>query len=178
MSLRPDSLAQILSYSNAYPGCTTCVFDDGGIITSSLIERLGGSGRVICVFPGQDPPHAQLVNKFNFGVREQSVLEYASAYEIFGDERGGKDISEEEKVKIREQVRQQFVKGRQFAVDANSNANSLCSSLVVGLACAPDGPHGAAPHGGLRDGRCQVRLSRETRREVHPQALQAGEGRG
>ena len=104
MSLRPDSLAQILSYSNAYPGCRACVFDSGGIVAASLIERLGGSGEVICCFAGQDPPHAEIIGKFNFGPREMNVLSYASAFEVFGEvEDGMADASEVEKVKIRDQ---------------------------------------------------------------------------
>ena len=63
MSLRPDSLAQILSYCNAYPGCRACVFDTGGIVTASLVERLGGVGEVICMYAGQDPPHTEVMSK-------------------------------------------------------------------------------------------------------------------
>lgn len=42
-ALRPDSLAQLLSYGNVYSGGTVLVLDSyAGLIVGAVLERLGG----------------------------------------------------------------------------------------------------------------------------------------
>ncbi|GMI48758.1 hypothetical protein TrCOL_g11156 [Triparma columacea] len=83
MCLRPDSLAQILSYSNVYAGATVMTFDTIGIPTASIVERMGGKGRILAVHTSQDPPHKQMFERFNFDFRHQAVLKFVSGYELF-----------------------------------------------------------------------------------------------
>lgn len=83
MCLRPDSLAQILSYSNVYSGSTVLTFDTIGIPTAAIVERMQGMGRILCVHATQDPPHRQILERFNFDFKQQSVLKYVSAHELF-----------------------------------------------------------------------------------------------
>ena len=45
MCLRPDSLAQVLSYANVYAGSKVMTFDDVGIPTAAIVERMNGMGR-------------------------------------------------------------------------------------------------------------------------------------
>ncbi|XP_047736848.1 tRNA (adenine(58)-N(1))-methyltransferase non-catalytic subunit TRM6 [Hyalella azteca] len=53
--LRPDSLYQLLSYSNVYPGSRVAVYDSGtqGLVTAALLHRLGAAGRLVHVYAGE-----------------------------------------------------------------------------------------------------------------------------
>jgi tRNA (adenine-N(1)-)-methyltransferase non-catalytic subunit len=97
MNLRSDSLAQIVSYSNIYAGSQPLVFDTIGIVVGSLIERMGGYGRLLSIYTGQDPPHKELLSRFNFSKSELDVLKNVSSYEIFGE---GADRRAEKKRKL------------------------------------------------------------------------------
>jgi Gcd10p family len=42
--IRPDTLAQLLSHSNVFPGSRVIVADStAGLVTAGILERLGGS---------------------------------------------------------------------------------------------------------------------------------------
>ena len=83
MCLRPDSLAQVLSYGNIYAGSSVMTFDTIGIPTAAIVERMGGMGRVLAVHTTQDPPHKQMFERFNFDFKQRSVLKFVSGYELF-----------------------------------------------------------------------------------------------
>ncbi|GMH87389.1 hypothetical protein TL16_g10843 [Triparma laevis f. inornata] len=107
MSLRPDSLAQILSYANVYAGAQVLTFDTISVVTASLVERMGGYGRILNVFSSQDPPHKEVLSKFNFDYKRLDVLKFVSAYEIFGEGAGREvkdlDACDDEKQKLKGQ---------------------------------------------------------------------------
>ena len=100
MSLRPDSLAQIISYANVYAGAQVLTFDTISVVTASLVERMGGYGRILSVHSSQDPPHKEVLSKFNFDYKTLDVLKFVSAFEIFdpkSKEDKDKDACDDEK---------------------------------------------------------------------------------
>jgi tRNA (adenine-N(1)-)-methyltransferase non-catalytic subunit len=84
MSLREDSLAQILSYANIYAGSQALIFDTLGLPTAAVLERMGGCGRLLSVFTSQDPPHKEILSRFNFNYNDLNVLNWVSGHAIFG----------------------------------------------------------------------------------------------
>ncbi|GMH77814.1 hypothetical protein TrST_g13881 [Triparma strigata] len=106
MSLRPDSLAQIISYANVYAGAQVLTFDTISVVTASLVERMGGYGRILSVHSSQDPPHKEVLSKFNFDYKTLDVLKFVSAFEIFdpkSKEDKDKDACDDEKQKLKAQ---------------------------------------------------------------------------
>jgi tRNA (adenine58-N1)-methyltransferase non-catalytic subunit len=74
-SLRPDTLAQILAFSNVSAGATAVVFDTCmGVVVSAVAERLGGRGRILAPFAGTHPA-ADALRNVNFDdATESSVV--------------------------------------------------------------------------------------------------------
>jgi len=106
MSLREDSLSQILAYANVYAGSQPLLFDSLGITTAAVLERMGGFGRLMSVFTSQDPPHKEIMSRFNFDYRDLEVLKWVSAMEVFSPNEGTvggerpPDVYEEEKKQL------------------------------------------------------------------------------
>lgn len=87
MNMRDDTLGQILSYSNISAGCQTLVFETCmGVITGSVAERMGGYGKVISLFTGQQPSFNEMLGRFNLPFGQQSSIKWAHTSEVFGDE--------------------------------------------------------------------------------------------
>lgn len=73
-NLRSDSLAQILAYGNVFAGGNVLVFDTVmGLVVSSVVERLGGHGRLLAAYAGKQAAF-DAVKHMNFTSRQSSVL--------------------------------------------------------------------------------------------------------
>ncbi|KAF2358878.1 tRNA (adenine(58)-N(1))-methyltransferase non-catalytic subunit TRM6 [Trinorchestia longiramus] len=77
--LRPDSLYQVLSYCNVYPGCRALTYDSGtrGLVTAALLHRVGPSGRLVHVYSGDKGfkgPLASAVSSMDFDEATFSAL--------------------------------------------------------------------------------------------------------
>lgn len=64
-AIRPDSIAQLLSYGNVSAGSRVLLFDSySGVVLGSVLERLGGYGNVVNLFAGAQA-HIDHVKYFN-----------------------------------------------------------------------------------------------------------------
>ena len=103
MSLREDSLAQILSYANVHAGSQVLIFDTClGVVLGALAQRLGGYGKILAVFTGQQP-HAyyDMLSRFNLSFGEHSSISWVHSGEIFSSDvsSGNFDDSERDEEK-------------------------------------------------------------------------------
>ncbi|KAI0778806.1 Gcd10p-domain-containing protein [Trametes elegans] len=70
--LRPDSLAQVMSYANIRPGGRYIAVDDAsGVVVSAILDRLGGQGRLITICDVDSPPAYPVMVQMNF--RKEAV---------------------------------------------------------------------------------------------------------
>ncbi|KAJ9103294.1 hypothetical protein QFC21_002717 [Naganishia friedmannii] len=73
LSLRRDTLSQLLNLSNIRPGGRYLVVDDaGGLLIGSILERLGGHGRIFALTDSDSPPGWPVLEAMNF---ERKVLD-------------------------------------------------------------------------------------------------------
>lgn len=73
LSLRRDTLSQLLNLSNIRPGGCYLVIDDvGGLLIGSILERLGGHGRIFVLTDSDSPPGWPVLEAMNF---EKRVLD-------------------------------------------------------------------------------------------------------
>lgn len=73
-NLRADSLSQLLCYSNAMSGSTVAVVEScQGLLVGAVMERMGGRGRVLHLYPGNDM-NRQNVRCYNFDQDHMSML--------------------------------------------------------------------------------------------------------
>lgn len=86
MSLRQDSLAQILSYANVHAGSQVLLFDTClGLVCGALAQRMGGYGKILSLYTGQQP-HAffDMLGRFNLSYGEMSSISWVHSGEVFG----------------------------------------------------------------------------------------------
>mmetsp|Transcript_3665 Transcript_3665/g.5382 ORF Transcript_3665/g.5382 Transcript_3665/m.5382 type:complete len:590 (-) Transcript_3665:114-1883(-) len=89
MNLREDTLAQMLSYSNVSAGCQVLVVETClGIVTGALAQRLGGYGKILSVYSGQQPSYSEMINKFNLSFPEHHSIKWVHSGEVFSDDNG------------------------------------------------------------------------------------------
>ncbi|KAJ9119047.1 hypothetical protein QFC22_003538 [Naganishia vaughanmartiniae] len=73
LSLRRDTMSQLLNLSNIRPGGRYLVVDDaGGLLIGSILERLGGHGRIYVLTDSDSPPGWPVLEAMNF---ERKVLD-------------------------------------------------------------------------------------------------------
>lgn len=86
LNMREDSLGQILSYSNVSAGCQVLVFEQCmGIVTGALAQRMGGYGKVLSVYSGQQPTFLEMISRYNLTFSEQFSIKWVHSGDIFGD---------------------------------------------------------------------------------------------
>ncbi len=77
-NMRPDSLAQVLSQSGVRSGSRVLVVESMvGLVVGSVAYRMGGSGRILAVYGGQQP-HFDMVNSFNLNRDATSIIQVRS----------------------------------------------------------------------------------------------------
>ena len=86
MNLRDDTLAQLLGYSNVSAGCQVLLVENcSGIVTGALAQRMGGYGRILSVFSGQQPSWMEMLSKFNLSFVENNSIKWVHTGDVFGD---------------------------------------------------------------------------------------------
>jgi tRNA (adenine58-N1)-methyltransferase non-catalytic subunit len=89
MNLREDTLAQILSYSNISAGCQTLVLETCmGIVTGAIAQRMGGYGKVLSIYSGQQPSFNEMMQRFNLSFCENFSVKWLHSGDVFGDDIG------------------------------------------------------------------------------------------
>jgi len=67
LSLRIDTLSQMMNLGNVRPGGRYIVVDDAsGMVVSAVLERLGGNGRLITICDVDSPPAYPVMTQMNF----------------------------------------------------------------------------------------------------------------
>ena len=90
-NLRSDSLAQILAFGNVYSGVQVTVFDTCmGLVVSSVLERLGGRGRVLAPYAGSHPA-MDANHKFNFSEAVHKIVHSFHTSEIGISQNSGRE---------------------------------------------------------------------------------------
>lgn len=114
MNLREDTLAQILSSANVSAGCQTLVVESClGVVTGALAQRMGGYGKILSVYAGQQPSFQDLLSKFNLTFAEHASIKWLQAGDVFGvqsstgadddnDDNNGQEAEEEDDPEQRE----------------------------------------------------------------------------
>lgn len=86
MSLRPDTLAQIMSYTNLAAGCQTVIYETtAGLITGAVAQRLGGYGRILSLYSGHQHSFSELLGKYNLSFGEISAINWVHAGDVYGE---------------------------------------------------------------------------------------------
>ncbi|KAF8323713.1 Gcd10p-domain-containing protein [Clavulina sp. PMI_390] len=76
--MRPDALAQMVTLANACPGKRFIVADDtGGLVIASLLDRLGGQGRVLAITDVLHATSYPVLSNMNFTANQLAPLETA-----------------------------------------------------------------------------------------------------
>ena len=84
MNLRDDTLGQILSYANLSAGCQALVWEQSfGIVTGAVAQRLGGYGRVLSVYSGQQPSWSEMIQRFNLSFAEHFAIKWLHSEFVF-----------------------------------------------------------------------------------------------
>eukprot|EP00607_Mallomonas_marina_P010350 CAMPEP_0182421922 /NCGR_PEP_ID=MMETSP1167-20130531/7493_1 /TAXON_ID=2988 /ORGANISM="Mallomonas Sp, Strain CCMP3275" /LENGTH=341 /DNA_ID=CAMNT_0024599561 /DNA_START=574 /DNA_END=1596 /DNA_ORIENTATION=+ len=80
--MRWDTLAQVMSRGGVGAGSHVLVFESlMGLITGSLAYRMRGHGRILSVFPGQQP-HLDLVDRLNLSDSDLSIIHTIPSNEL------------------------------------------------------------------------------------------------
>lgn len=76
-NLRMDTLSQLLCHSNVQTGGRFAVFESGtqGLVTASMLHRMGSSGNLVYVYHGTHPQREAL-DLMNFTTSELEVLSF------------------------------------------------------------------------------------------------------
>ncbi|KAG7363716.1 Gcd10p family protein [Nitzschia inconspicua] len=86
LNMREDSLGQILSYANISAGCQVLVFEQCmGVVTGALAQRMGGYGKVLSVYTGQQPTFLEMISRYNLSFAEQFSIKWVHSGDVFGD---------------------------------------------------------------------------------------------
>merc|ERR1711935_1064430 len=66
LNMREDTLGQMLSHSNVSAGCQVLVYEQcAGVITGALAWRMGGYGKVLSIYDGQQPSFLEMIRRYN-----------------------------------------------------------------------------------------------------------------
>lgn len=91
MNLREDTLGQILSYANLSAGCQTLVLESTfGVVTGAVAERLGGYGKILSIYSGQQPAWTDMIQKYNLSFAEHFSIKWLHSGDVFGEGRNFK----------------------------------------------------------------------------------------
>jgi tRNA (adenine-N(1)-)-methyltransferase non-catalytic subunit len=98
MNLRDDTLGQMLSYANICAGRQVLVYDTAmGIVTGSLAQRMGGYGKILSLYSGQQPAWMDTIDKFNLSFGENQSIKWLHCEDIFANEvKNGEDNLDDE----------------------------------------------------------------------------------
>jgi tRNA (adenine-N(1)-)-methyltransferase non-catalytic subunit len=87
LNMREDTLGQILSYSNVCAGCQVLVMETCmGVVTGALAQRMGGYGKVLSVYSGQQPAYLSMMSRFNLSFAENSSIKWVHSEDVFKED--------------------------------------------------------------------------------------------
>jgi tRNA (adenine-N(1)-)-methyltransferase non-catalytic subunit len=87
MNMREDTLGQILSYSNISAGCQCLIMETCmGVITGAVAQRMGGYGKVISIYSGQQPPFLEMISRFNLSFAETNSIKWLHSGDVFAED--------------------------------------------------------------------------------------------
>jgi len=87
MNVREDTLAQILAYSNVCAGCQVMVYETCmGIITGALAQRMGGYGKIISLYMGQQPSFTEMIARYNLTFAENHSIKWLHTGEVLSED--------------------------------------------------------------------------------------------
>jgi tRNA (adenine-N(1)-)-methyltransferase non-catalytic subunit len=87
MNMREDTLGQILSFSNVSAGCQCLVIETTlGVVTGALAQRMGGYGRVLSIYSGQQPPYLEQLKRFNQSFAENHSIKWLHSGDVFAED--------------------------------------------------------------------------------------------
>lgn len=93
MNMRPDTLAQILNYSNIHAGSQVLIVDTCmGVVTAAAAQRMGGYGKILSVYSSQQPNFYELLQKFNLTFVENQSIKWVTAGDVFGSGEDGTSV--------------------------------------------------------------------------------------
>eukprot|EP00977_Amphora_coffeiformis_P013415 scaffold3505_cov170-Amphora_coffeaeformis.AAC.12 len=97
LTMRQDTLGQILSYGNITAGAQVLVWESlWGLVTGAIAERMGGYGRIFSVYTTDTPAHNEIVARFNLNFREQHTIKWVHSGDVFKPEDGSDAKNEDE----------------------------------------------------------------------------------
>lgn len=106
MNLREDTLGQILSYANVSAGCQVLLYETCmGILTGTLAQRMGGYGKILSVYTGQQPAWIDQLERFNLNYPEQHSIKWVHGEDVFGPEKDKPTADEDPEAIDRDSMR-------------------------------------------------------------------------
>jgi tRNA (adenine-N(1)-)-methyltransferase non-catalytic subunit len=94
MNMREDTLGQILSHSNITAGCQVLLMETGmGVVTGAVAQRIGGYGKILSIYSGQQPTFTDMLAKFNLSFAENHSIKYIHSGDVFADDALSVDVS-------------------------------------------------------------------------------------
>ena len=118
LDMRPDTLAQILTYSNVQSGSNVLLLDlCKGLVMGAVLERLGAEGSVLQIHQGNEPVRT-IVEQMNFSLEDVERLACSfqmDKLEVFKELHGRSDCSEEELMEA--------ILGKLYNQDSNTAKN-------------------------------------------------------
>ncbi|WVF68178.1 hypothetical protein IAT40_002943 [Kwoniella sp. CBS 6097] len=136
LHLRADTHAQLLNMANIRPGGKYLVVDDtGGLVTASIIERMGAEGRVLLFTDSDSPPAWGILQTMNFSERELECVKWLNWMEADEDYQRPPPPPEDENVKPAKAA-QRLRKHNAQVAELNSTRNELHGGGWDGLILA------------------------------------------
>lgn len=87
LNMREDTLGQILSYSNVSAGCQVLIFEQCmGVVTGALAHRMGGYGKILSIYTGQQPSFVELIQRYNLTFAESHSIKWVHSGDVFGED--------------------------------------------------------------------------------------------
>jgi len=95
LNMREDTLGQILSHSNVSAGSQVLVYEQcAGVITGALAWRMGGYGKVLSIYDGQQPAFLEMIKRYNLSFAENFSIKWVHSGDVNGD--NGNDPEEQD----------------------------------------------------------------------------------
>ena len=86
LNMREDTLGQILSHSNVSAGCQVLVYEQcAGVITGALAWRMGGYGKILSVYDGQQPAFLEMIRRYNLSFAENFAIKWVHSGDVDRD---------------------------------------------------------------------------------------------
>ncbi|VEU39968.1 unnamed protein product [Pseudo-nitzschia multistriata] len=86
LNMRDDTLGQMLSHANVSAGCQVLLYEHcAGVLTGALAWRMGGYGKILSVYEGQQPSFLEMLRRYNLSFAENSSIKWLHVGDIYGE---------------------------------------------------------------------------------------------